>query len=143
MKKFEFPLDRVLDWRRTQVRVEKSNLERLYSEMHGLDARKAALETARAESEQSLLVSGRATGQELAAFDKFSRFTVAERTRLEAVRVECSQRIAAQNQVLASRRRDVRLLERLRNQRLKDWESGFAREIDAQADEAYLAKWNS
>ena len=33
MKKFCFPLDRVMEWRRTQARIEESKLERLYAEL--------------------------------------------------------------------------------------------------------------
>ncbi len=141
MKKFTFPLNRVMDWRDMQARIEESKLERLYAELRGIDAREAALTQQRSEAQVALLTVASVTGDELATLDSFRRFTVAEHTRLEKLRAECSRKIAAKIQVVASKRRDVRLLERLKQQRLKTWNHQYSREIDAQADEAYLAKW--
>ena len=141
MKKFTFPLGRVLDWRATQARIEESVLERLYAELRAIDSSEAALKRQRADSERALITSSTAMGAELAALDSFRRFTVAEHTRLEKLRADCSKRIAAQIQVVAAKRRDVRLLEHLRDRRRESWNQDFNREIDAQADEAYLAKF--
>jgi flagellar export protein FliJ len=141
MKKFHFPLGRVTDWRETQARIEESKLEALYAEQGAIDHRKAALHQERDAAEKSVAQRG-ATGAELARLGDFRRFTVAEQTRLEKLRAEVSQKIAAQIPVVAARRRDVRLLERLKQQRQTAWNQEMAREVDAQADEAYLAKWN-
>ena len=40
------------------------------------------------------------------------------------------------------KRREVRLLEKLKERRLRTWQEELGREIDREADEAYLAKWN-
>lgn len=141
MKKIHFPLDRVMDWRRTQARMEEAKLERLYGEIRGLDARRAKLDVERTKAERALLAAPSVTGLQLAELDAFQRFSVAEQGRLERQQVECGQRIAAQIQVVAAKRRDVRLLERFKDERLKAWNSELGREIDAQADETYLAKW--
>jgi flagellar export protein FliJ len=141
MKKFHFPLDRVMDWRRTQTRIEEAKLERLHREIRGIQARQAELDGQRTESEKALHGAASVTGLQLAELDAFQRFSVAENARLERQRTECGQRVAAQIQLVAEKRRDVRLLERLKEQRLKTWNSELGREIDAQADETYLAKW--
>jgi hypothetical protein len=90
-----------------------------------------------------LLLVSSTTGSELAAVAAFRRFSVAEHTRLERLRADCSKRAAAQAQVVAGKRRDVRLLERLKQQRFTAWHAGFNHEITAQAEETHLAKWNS
>ena len=141
MKKFHFPLARVMDWRRTQTRMEEAKLEQLYGEIRGLDARRAELNAERTRSELALLAAPSVTGLQLAELDAFQRFSVAEQGRLERQQLDCRQRIAATIQVVAAKRRDVRLLERLKDERLKAWNSELGREIDAQADETYLAKW--
>jgi flagellar export protein FliJ len=141
MKKFDFPLGRVADWRETQARLEESKLETLYAERRAIDAQERALDREREEAEKSVAERG-AKGHDLARLGEFRRFTVAERTRLEKLRADCSQRIAAQIQVVMAKRRDVKLLERLKQQKLIAWNRELHREIDAQADEAYLAKWN-
>jgi flagellar export protein FliJ len=141
VKKFTFPLARVMDWRNTQARVEENKLERMYTDLRGIDARAAALDQEGALAQAAVIKSASVTGAELAALDSFRRFTVVEHRRLSKARADCSARVAAQIQVVASKRRDVRLLERLKEQRLKTWEHEYAKETDAEADEAFLAKW--
>jgi hypothetical protein len=121
--------------------MEEAKLEQLYGEIRGLEARRAELDAERTKSEQDLLAAASVTGLQLAELDAFQRFSAAERGRLERQRVECGQRIAAQIQVVAAKRRDIRLLERLKEDRLNAWNADLVREIDAQADETYLAKW--
>jgi hypothetical protein len=140
MKKFTFPLDRVMSWRRAQARLEEAKLARLYTDLRRIDVRESALREDRAQSERTLLSAPATTGFDLAALDAFHRFTREESARLERARVECRQRIASQSQVVTAKRRDLRLLERLKEQRLKAWQIEYGREIAVQADEAFLAK---
>jgi flagellar export protein FliJ len=142
MKKFRFPLSRVMDWRRTQARIEESKLERLFTELREIDARVTELNEERTGSEMALIAAPSNTGADLAALGAFQRFAIVEQGRLAVKRAECAQRIAAQTQAVVARRRDVRLIEKLKERRLETWRADFGREIDAQAEEAYLAKWN-
>ena len=95
MKKFIFPLDRALAWRRTQARIEESKLERLHTALRTIDAREAALHDERTRSETALLSSAQVTGQELAALGAFQRHVRAEQARLKQARQECGKQIAA------------------------------------------------
>jgi hypothetical protein len=142
MKKFTFPLSRAMDWRRTEARIEESKLERLFNDLRGMDTRATELNEERAASEKALIAAPGATGEELAALAAFQRFAIAEQRRLAAKRVECEQRMAAQMRAVAAKRRDVRLIEKLKEKRLDIWREDLSREIDAQAEEAYLAKWS-
>jgi len=132
-----------MDWRMTQARVEESKLEKLYAELRGIDASSTALLEERSRSDQALLGASSADGSELAAVAAFRRFSIAEHTRFERLRADCSRRIAAQVQAVAAKRRDVRLLERLKQHRFAAWSTGFNREIDAKAEETHLAQWKS
>jgi hypothetical protein len=143
MKKFVFPLDRVMDWRRTQARLEESKLERLHAERRAIEAREAALKEELAASERALIAAPSATGFEMAALDAFRRYTIAERGRIAHALADCGKRIAAQLGVVTLRRRDIRLLEKLKDRRLKAWEVELTRETGRQADETYLAKWGA
>jgi hypothetical protein len=142
MKKFEFSLGRVLDWRGTLARIEESKLERLYAELRAIESSEAALVAERTRSERALAEAASHTGAELAAHDTFRRFAVNEHTRLEQRRAECKKRISEQIPVVAQKRRDVRLLEHLKEKRHLDWQRDLAREIETQAGEIYLAKWS-
>jgi hypothetical protein len=141
MKKFSFRLERVMEWRRTQARIEEAKLEGLFAEIRGIDRRQAALQEERTKSESELLAEPTATGMELAALDAFRRFSIAEHVRLEGQRADCRRRISAQLQEAARKRRDVRLLERLKEKRHKTWTLELDRETEKQAGESYLARW--
>ena len=143
MNKFSFPLGRVMDWRRTQERIEEGKLEQLHAELRAIDAQEAVLNLARAQSERELVSAGSVTGFQLAALDAFKRYTIAERARIGVARAGCRQRIRKQIEILTVKRREVRLLEQLREQNLKKWQAGLWREIDRDAEELYAAKWNS
>ena len=142
MKKFSFPLDRVLDWRRTQARVEESKLERLHAALRKIEARRKALDLERRQTDARLLAERAATGQELAALDAFRKHLRSEQARLAQARHDCSNKLTAQMQAVTARRRDVRLLEKLKQKKLELWTSDWSREIDHQATEVFLAKRN-
>ena len=142
MKKFVFSLDRAMDWRRSQARLEETRLESLHAERSAIDARDAALKEELAASERALIAVPSATGFEMAALDAFRRYTIAESVRSAHARADCHKRIAAQLKVVTLRRRDIRLLENLKDRRLKAWEVELVRDTGRQADETYLAKWN-
>ncbi len=74
MKRFTFPLSRVMDWRRMQARAEELKLEQLYAEMRGIDAREAELDEERSGSERALIAARESTGEEMAALGAFQRF---------------------------------------------------------------------
>lgn len=141
MKKFAFPLDRVMAFRRMEARVEEIKLEALYSELRAVDAREVALIQQSVASEKALRAQTSVTGFDLELFDSYRNATLEERKRMDKARADCRKRIEAQLAVLTIKRRDVKLLEHLKNQRFEKWEKEMFKEIDHQAEEAYLAKW--
>jgi flagellar export protein FliJ len=143
VKKFNFPLGRVMDFRRAQARIEEVKLEGLHAELRALDTREAALNAQQAQSEKALKAATSVTGFDLELFDSYREATKEELRRLAKAKVDCSKRVEAQLQVLITKRRDVRLLEKLKEQRLGKWEKEMFKEIDSQAEEAYLAKWKA
>jgi flagellar export protein FliJ len=141
MKKFRFPLERVTEWRRTQARIEESKLERLHAELRGLAERIQTVEYERDRAGKTLVEDGEATGLELALLDAFRKAADAEVARLENASSECRRRIDTQMNVVSEKRRDVRLLEKLKERKLRNWSVAYDREVEQQAEEAYLARW--
>jgi flagellar export protein FliJ len=139
MKKYSFPLSRVMAWRQTQVQLEQAKLERLHAELHGLENRIATLRNDVQASHRAVVLSRAATGAELAALDAFRRSAAAQCGHLETAVVGCRQRIAAQMNAITQRRREARLLERLQERKFTAWTADYAKEIDQQADELFLA----
>jgi hypothetical protein len=139
MKKYSFPLARVMSWRQTQVHLEQSKLERLHAELRDLEGRATLLRADVQKSHRALVLSVAATGAELAALDAFRRAAAAQCAQLETGAGACRQRIAQQMALIIQRRREFRLLERLNDRRLTTWTADYSREIDRHADELYLA----
>lgn len=147
MKKFNFTLERVLEWRRMQARQEEVKLERLNGELHALDARRDALRDQRRQAEAELrertASAGPAlTGEDLSALSAFQTFTAAELRRLAEARARCQEQVEIQTQVLVAHRRNAKLFETLKQRRLTVWLRESEREISQQAEESHTARWN-
>ncbi len=141
MKKFAFRLDRVLEWRKTQERLEEIKLESLHADLMTLESRRRGLEDARSRAFLDLVRAGSVTGFDLAMLDTYRKSAGVQASRLTAERRELDGLIAKQIQELAGRRRDVRLIERLREQKFEKWRGAFQQEIDREAEEIHLSKF--
>jgi flagellar export protein FliJ len=142
MHKFNFPLARVLDWRRTQLQVEETTLEHLHAGLRALETRLQEVLLEREQAGRLILAAGSATGAELAELDSFKQASAVECTKLAASAAAARQRIAAQLPIVIWKRRDVKLLDLLRTRKLETWTAGLAREIDREAAELYLARFH-
>ncbi len=141
MKKFDFPLARVMEFRRLQARLEEIKLEALYAELRAIDAREVASIQLKVQSEKELKSAKSVTGFDLEVFDAYRKALQEDQKRMDKARADCRKRIDAQLAVLTIKRRDVKLLEHLKERRFEKWEKEMFKEIDQQADEAYLAKF--
>jgi len=143
MKKFHFPLDRVLDWRRTQIRMEQIKLEQMLAELHRIEGQAAAAREERESAQRAVVQSSSSLGSELLAFNTFRSASTARSAGLERDRSACLERIRAQRAVMSRKELDVRLLEKLREDRLLAWMQEQDREIDQQAAEGHLGRWRN
>jgi flagellar export protein FliJ len=141
VKKFNFPLARVMDFRRMQARVEEVKLEALYAELRAIDTREVTLIQQKVQAEKTLKSAKSVTGFELEVFDSYRVAMTEDQKRMDKARADCRKRIDAQLAVLTAKRRDVKLLEHLKETRFEKWEKEMFKEIDQQAEEAYLAKF--
>jgi flagellar export protein FliJ len=143
MKKFAFPLGRVMDFRRTQALLEEAKLEGLYAGLRAIDSREVAMIKQSVEAEKTLRSTPSVTGHDLGLFNSYRQGMKAEQKRIDKVRAECRARIEGQVAVVMVKRREVKLLEHLKKQKFEKWEKEMFKEIDQQAEDAYLAKWNT
>jgi flagellar export protein FliJ len=141
MKKFDFPLARVMDFRRMQARVEEIKLEAMYAEMRGIETREFALIQEKGQAEKGLKSAKSVTGFDLEVFDSYRLAAKEDQKCMDKARADCRKRIDAQLAILTAKRRDVKLLEHLKENRFEKWEKEMFKEIDQQADEAFLAKF--
>lgn len=131
MKAFRFRLDRVLDWRRTELDLEENRLKQLYGAVTALERERAALESAGVEARRQLSVRETVDASDLHALDAFRVAVELQRKRLAEKRCQREAEIARQQQQLLEARRRCRLLENLRERRLDDWKCETERQEEA------------
>ena len=146
MRKFAFRGERILQWRQLEARIEEGKLERMRGELRAIDHQRAELQRSLADAER--VVSGERlgpgsagiSGLELAALTAFRRHVAAQHARLAAARAECLHRLETQTAALARKRRDVTLIEKLKERKWASWTAEMDREIGQQAEDTYVAK---
>jgi flagellar export protein FliJ len=136
MKNFRFRLDRVLDWRRTELEMEETRLKQMHAALAALDREKAALESAREEAGQAVLGSKRVDGAELQLLSSYKAAVKIQCARLDEKKRAGAQATASQQQKLLEARRRLRLLENLKDRRLTEWKYETERQIEADAPPA-------
>lgn len=141
MKIFRFPLQRVLEWRALQLRVEEEKLAGLQQQLASLLQLREKLATERSRSESHLFASGTAAGSDLQSWALYQARLVKQQEVLKAQLLQCEKLILEQRQRLMKARTDHRVLERLKERRWKQWVSLNDREVEDTANEVYLAKW--
>ena len=143
MKRFEFTLELIRQYREEQLAIEKIRLERLSAEKSLIEQSRALLEREAAESAAIVSRASSVDAIELQAVDAFRRHAIAQRIVFAKRLAGCDRRIEAQQRQLLEARRRCELLARLKDRKLKAWNEEFARELELQAGESYLAKWNA
>ncbi len=141
MKRFTFALERVRQWREEQVVVEQLQLERLQAERGTIEGAIAKLERDKSASEATVLGGRLVDSLDLQSLDQFRRHTQILQAKLRAERAGCDDRIAAQRLRLIDAQRNARLLDKVKARKLKVWQAGFEKEIEEQAAESHLARW--
>jgi hypothetical protein len=142
MTQFRFRLEKVLEWRGLQLEQAEARFRQQAAELATLDRNRAELEAAGTQAEVQVRQWNPVAGGDLAALNAY-RLDVRRRDdRLAKARLECARELAARQQALLEAQRSCRLLERLKERRLKEWQEGLDRELQELASESFLARWN-
>jgi flagellar export protein FliJ len=81
------------------------------------------------------------SGQDLSALAGFRQHIQARSREIAARRAEAQKQLEVQQKVMLEARRRCRLLERLRERRLSEWQTACNRETETLASESFLARW--
>jgi flagellar export protein FliJ len=141
VKAFQFPLQRVLNWRALHLRAEEEKLTALQHKLTALLHRENSLTAAQLKSELGLLGLPSIDGTDLRSLAAFQLRIQYERASLLRERTECETQIAAQRKRLLQARRDCRVLEQLKAKRRADWSYLSDREVESTAAESYTCNW--
>src|SRR5690349_17967706 len=130
MKSFQFPLQRVLDFRRMQLELEEAKFRHGAASLAALDHARAELEAGAVRTECEVRQWDPVAGGDLAALGAYRTRVRSEEASLAAKRSECARAVAAQQAAMLEARRRFRLLEKLKERRLAEWTSARDRELD-------------
>ena len=141
MKSFRFPLQRVLEWRALQLRVEEEKLAGLRQQLTSLLQMRDQLSSARDRSESHLFASGSAAGSDLQSWALYQARLAKQQELIKTRLAQCEKLILEQHQRLQKARTDHRVLEKLKERRWKQWMYLNEREVEDTAAESYMARW--
>jgi hypothetical protein len=141
MTTFQFRLDRVLEWRRARLELEEANYRRHAAILAEIDRQDSVVESAVQSAERHVRQSNPLAGLDLDALHGYRLYARDKRKELAANRAEAVRRLSSQQKVMLEARRNVRLLERLKERRHAEWQAGLDKEIEQTAAECYLARW--
>ena len=153
MKRFHFPLDRVLRFRQLEAEAEEARLEPLLARVRECDARLAALvqegvDTAAAVRRSMEPETGAAAAappsfhpDELATYPDYRFLLARGRTLLEAERRQATEAVARQRLKVIAAHQAREVLERARANARARWDAAYAKEQEETAGELYLAQW--
>lgn len=144
MLKFQFPLEKALEWRTTRLRLENAKLAQLRQEKSALVKLSADLADSVKQAAVTVLSdSPTLTGSDLANLASY-RQVIADRLKKLAVTVKkCDERIEQQMKCVVVADREKQLLEKLRERQLEEWTYEWKREIENTAGELFLARWSN
>ena len=129
MKKFEFRLDSALRWRNTQLQLERVKLQKLLGEEQRL---RSDLERILHERQTALSDLQSVTFLQASDLRCLSAYLVGADARAHLLRgqiAKCTGPIQQQRQRLLEAERNVRLLEKLKENRYSEWKFEFEQEI--------------
>jgi hypothetical protein len=141
MNAFRFPLQKVLDWRHAQLELEEARFKQQLAALAALDRERAGWEAAGIKAEIQVRDWTPLTGRDLAALGNFRTDIKQREVDIDARRGECRKTLEVRQSAMLEARRRCRLLERLKERRLGEWQSARDHELEQLASESFLAKW--
>jgi len=141
VKAFQFPLERALDWRRTQLELAEAQVRQQVAALAAIDQDRAELDAMARRAEVEVRQFSPLGGADLCTLGTFRLALRARGRELAARRRECQKELTSRQAILVEERRRCRLLERLRQRRWAEWHSAAEKELDELAGDSYLAQW--
>jgi flagellar export protein FliJ len=144
VKRFSFPLERVRRWRQTEVDLAQAKLEGFIAALRKLQLAKLnlkqQLDAAGAAAQEGTAAGARYDADRLAGLETFRQFVRRRQLEIMMEETQCQRQIDAQRLVVTEARRNYKVLERLREKALAEWNRAYAKELEDMASDLHLAK---
>ena len=138
---FHFRLERVLRWRAVELSLEEAKLKRHMDHCARLDGALAMVKKEIAGLPARIVSLSNIHGSDLNALASYAARLAKEREKIEQRRIDAQRELQIQIEVHRGARQRSRLLEELRNRKREEWTTQHNRELEALAQESYLARW--
>src|ERR1700678_323017 len=141
MARFQFSLEKVLRWRAVELTTEEAKLKALVQQQLHLQTLLASV-----SAERSKLISSLGSMPDLRGDDLRTLTACGLRLRRTAENLaqqlmRCSRELSKQRKKYSEAKRRVRLLEELKDRRLREWKYEEAVLLEELASESFLAYW--
>jgi flagellar export protein FliJ len=142
MKKFNFPLHSVLQWRTARLEEEERRLQRLTLKQHQTQAEIAWNNGQRSRINEDLQATSSVTSIDLAGVAAYQRHLVQCHEALATHAQHIAQQIEDRRESLLDAKRELETCHRLREKAVVAWRKELEVELDGDAAELYLAQWH-
>jgi flagellar export protein FliJ len=142
MQRFQFRLDRVLDWRRKQCGMEESRLAACLALVQDTDRKIEALRAERAAIDREVLTRRAIPAADFLNLGRYRTRAGKEELELGEERRQRLQSAAEQRVRVQQAQQRVKLLEKMRDRRLAEYTIAAGRELEEAAAEAFLVRWS-
>lgn len=142
MRKFEFRLGRVLEWRKRQAELEEIKLTQLMAEAQRLEAALRELEETRTMSQRAIVSSPSPATEDFWMLRDYLSGAKRQKQVLTQQIADQMRRVEAQRLLTMAARQRREALEKLRQNRYDDWRREAEKEMESMASEAFLARWS-
>jgi hypothetical protein len=144
MQRFEFQLEKALEWRMARLKEEEAKLTTLFRERDTLLRNSAALEEAAGEMAKIIPeCSAQIKGADLGLMAECVSRTKSRLNKLAQQARDCDSRIEQQTRAVMEANRQKQLLEDLKQERMEEWNYEVNRETEATAGELFLTRWTA
>ena len=143
MRRFQFRLQRVLQWQQRVCRLEEDKLRLCLADVAEVEQGLARLAAERVAIEEEFSTQSAIAPPDLRALAEFRKKTVLDRQALEQERENRLAVLAQQQQKLLAERRRLQVIEKLRERALLEHNRAADREFEALSLESYLSTWVS
>jgi flagellar FliJ protein len=137
MKRFQFSLDRVLNFRRLQADAEQAKLIRLEQELAAVDAEIRSLRDAFRAAIQTVSTHP----ADRAELGRYRMIVESQTLKLQSRRREIENRVQLQRQLFTKALQAAEVLARLKEKQYTQWQKGLQKELDNLAMDSFLARW--
>jgi flagellar export protein FliJ len=143
VRRFEFRLQRVLQWQQKLCRVEEDKFRLCQSNLAEAEQKLVRLADERRAIEQEFSSHPNLSLVDLRALAAFRQKSVTDEQAFRRERENRGQALDAQRQRLIAARRRLELIEKLRERALDEYTRAADRELEALSHESYISTWLS